>query len=249
MSRASQKSLKIENLFASINQKPILKGVNLTVAPGKITALMGPNGSGKSTLSHVVMSHPNYKITKGKINWQGKNITKLEPWQKARLGLFLAFQYPHEVPGVNMYEFLLTAHQAQRGKKSGHKEFETRLQSALKKLDLTEKFLERSLNEGFSGGEKKKAEILQLQVLQPKIAILDETDSGLDIDALKIIAKNIKSLVSPQTGFLVITHYQRLLNYLKPDIVHIMLDGKIVKTGKADLVKKLEKQGYAWLKK
>ena len=248
MPRAYKKSLTIENLAVKIDSKTIIKDLNLTVAPGQITALMGPNGSGKSTLAHVLMGHPDYHISHGKINWQGKNLKLLKSDQRAKLGLFLAFQYPLAIPGLSLYEFLLTADQAQHGKNTNQKNFNQRVKQALEVLNLSEKFLERSVNEGFSGGEKKKAEILQLQILQPKIAILDETDSGLDIDALKLIAKNVKKMVSPQTGFLVITHYPRLLHYLQPDRVAVMLAGKIVAHGNMTLAKKLEKQGYGWLK-
>lgn len=247
MTNIKSKILSIENLHGSIDDKKILRGINLDIKPGKIIALMGPNGSGKSTLAQILMGNPAYKVSKGKVNWQGKNILKLEPWQRAKLGLFLSFQYPYELPGVNMHEFLSTSYKAIHGDKDYQKNFEKYLQASLKSLNLSEKFLDRSVNEGFSGGEKKKNEILQLKLLRPKISVLDETDSGLDIDALKLIAKNINELKSPSQGFLVITHYQRLLNYLKPDEVHVILDGKIVKSGKADLVEKLEKKGYDWL--
>ncbi|MBN1779348.1 MAG: Fe-S cluster assembly ATPase SufC [Candidatus Buchananbacteria bacterium] len=250
MTRASQKSLKVKNLSAIIDGKKILNSVNLEILAGQITVLMGPNGSGKSTLSNVLMGQPGLGKITGITSWKNKNILKLEPWQRARLGLFLAFQYPYEVPGVNFYEFLLTAYQAKYGKNGSQSDFDQRLQKGLKDLSLPEKFLSRGLNEGFSGGEKKKAEILQLHVLRPEIAILDETDSGLDIDALKIIAKNIKQLaVKEKIGFLVITHYQRLLDYLNSNRVYVLHDGQMVESGGRVLIKKIETQGYNWLTK
>lgn len=248
MAKIVSKEMSVENLFASIGSKQILKGIDLKIKPGKIIALMGPNGSGKSTLSQVITGHPSYQADKGKVMWQGKNILKLDPDARAKMGLFLSFQYPHELPGVNMYDFLSTCYQSIYGNKKHKTDFDKKLNEALSALKLSSNFLDRSVNEGFSGGEKKKSEILQMKVLSPSIAILDETDSGLDIDALKLIAKNISELKSPKIGFLVITHYKRLLKYIKPDEVHIMLDGKIVKSGKYDLVDKLEKQGYGWLK-
>jgi len=248
MVKTRLKEISIENLYVSRDGKQILKGIDLKIKPGKIIALMGPNGSGKSTLSQVLMGDTAYEVSKGKVTWQGKNLLKLEPGERAKLGLFLSFQYPHELPGVNMYEFLSVAYQAIYGDKKHQSDFEADLGQAMKSLNLSDKFLDRSVNDGFSGGEKKKSEILQMKLLQPKIAILDETDSGLDIDALKLIAKNVKARLSSTTGFLVITHYQRLLKYLKPDEVHIILDGKIVRSGKYDLVAKLEKHGYGWIK-
>ena len=240
--------LSIKNLHAGLPGKPILNGVTLTVPAGKIVALMGPNGSGKSTLAQLLMGQPDYRVTSGTVRWHGKDLLKLKPWQRARAGLFLAFQYPFEVPGVNFYEFLLAAYQSVNGKQGSQAEFERRLKRSLRELRLYAKFLERGLNDGFSGGEKKKAEILQLRVLQPRLAILDETDSGLDIDALRLISRNVRSLRSPAISFLVITHYQRLLTYLKPDIVHVMVGGKIVASGGSALVKRLEKTGYEALK-
>ena len=240
--------LSIKNLHAGLPGKPILNGVTLTVPAGKIVALMGPNGSGKSTLAQLLMGQPDYRVTKGTVRWGSKDMLKLKNWERARAGLFLAFQYPFEVPGVNFYEFLLAAYQSVNGKQGSQAEFERRLKRSLRELRLDAKFLERGLNEGFSGGEKKKAEILQLRVLQPRLAILDETDSGLDIDALRLISRNVRSLRSPAISFLVITHYQRLLTYLKPDIVHVMVGGKIVASGGSALVKRLEKTGYEALK-
>ncbi len=246
---STQKILKIENIHASIDEVKILNGVNLEVPLGKITALMGPNGSGKSTLSHVLMGHPEYEVTKGKVTWKNKNILKLDPSERSKLGIFLAFQYPLEIPGVNFYDFLLSAYNAHMGKKATQDDFTTRLKDALASLQLDDSFLDRSLNEGFSGGEKKKAEILQLKILQPEIVIMDETDSGLDIDALKIIASNIRKLVSPKVGILVITHYQRLLNYLQPDDIYVMQKGQIVTQGGKEIVHNLEKHGYKWINK
>src|SRR3989338_771795 len=240
--------LSIKNLHAGLPGKPILNGVTLTVPAGKIVALMGPNGSGKSTLAQLLMGQPDYRVTKGTVRWGSKDMLKLKNWERARAGLFLAFQYPYEVPGVNFYEFLLAAYQSVNGKHGSQAEFERRLKRSLRELRLDAKFLERGLNEGFSGGEKKKAEILQLKVLQPRLAILDETDSGLDIDALRLISRNVRTLRSPAISFLVITHYQRLLTYLKPDIVHVMVGGKIVASGGSALVKRLEKTGYEALK-
>lgn len=239
--------LEIKNLQANIKNKPILKRVNLQISAGKIVALMGPNGSGKSTLSHILMGSPDYEVIGGSVVFAGKKILKMSPDQRARLGIFLAFQYPYEIPGLSVYHFLQTAVQAVRGTKFNSTDFKKELKVALSDLKLSENFLQRGLNEGFSGGEKKRMEILQLKILRPKLAILDETDSGLDIDALKLVASNVKSLVKKGMAALVITHYQRLLNFLPPDEVHIMQAGKIVKSGQRDLVKKLERQGYDWL--
>ncbi len=241
------KLLTIKNLQANIGDKPILQGVNLDIAAGKVVALMGKNGSGKSTLSHVLMGSPDYQVTGGQAVLAGKNILKLTPDERARLGIFLAFQYPYEIPGLSVYHFLQTAAQTVRGKKFNLEEFKQELESALSDLKLADSFLQRGLNEGFSGGEKKRMEILQLKILQPKLAILDETDSGLDIDALKLVAKNVKAMATTGMAVLVITHYQRLLNFLRPDEVHIMQAGRIIKSGNSDLVKKLERQGYDWL--
>ncbi len=241
--------LTIKNLHSQIEDKLILQGVNLTVAAGRVVALMGKNGSGKSTLAHVLMGNPDYQVTAGKVFFTGKNILNLSSDERARLGMFLAFQYPYEIPGLSVYHFLQTATQAVRGKKFNSSDFKQELKSALIDLKLSENFLQRGLNEGFSGGEKKRLEILQLKILRPKLAILDETDSGLDIDALKLVASNVQGLVKKGMAALVITHYQRLLNFLPPNQVQIMQSGKIVKSGSGDLVKKLERQGYDWLEK
>ncbi|NUM25079.1 MAG: Fe-S cluster assembly ATPase SufC [Candidatus Buchananbacteria bacterium] len=248
MATVVKKNLVIKRLRAGVDGKEILHQLDLVIKPGKVVALMGPNGSGKSTLAQVLMGNGDYQVLGGQVLWQGKNILKLKPDERAKLGLFMSFQYPYELSGINMYEFLSTSFAAIHGEKKHRVEFENRLYQSLKILQLSETYLNRSVNEGFSGGEKKKSEILQLLLLNPKIAILDETDSGLDIDALKLIAKSINGLRSATKGFLVITHYQRLLNYLKPDEVWVMLGGKIVKQGPVNLVKVLEKKGYDWLK-
>ncbi len=243
-------TMKIKNLRAGIDDKLILQGVNLEVKTGELVAIMGPNGSGKSTLAQVIVGSPFYQVKSGQILWRGRDILKLKPEERAQLGLFLAWQYPVELPGVNLYNFLLTAYQAVQGKRKVEREiFDQLLHEALIDLKLTDKFLNRSVNEGFSGGEKKKVEILQLKILRPKLAVLDETDSGLDIDALRVIAHNIKDLLRAGMGFLVITHYQRLLHYLQPDQVKVMLRGQIVKSGDAKLARQLERQGYQWLAK
>ena len=247
----SKLTMKIKNLKAGIDDKLILLGINLEVKTGRLVAIMGPNGSGKSTLAQVIAGSPFYQVKSGQILWRGENILKLPPEERAQLGLFLAWQYPVELPGVNLYDFLLTAYQSVQGreKKVERKNFDQLLEQALADLKLPNKFLQRSVNDGFSGGEKKKVEILQLKVLRPKLAILDETDSGLDIDALRIIARNIKDLLREGMGFLVITHYQRLLHYLQPDEVKVMLGGQIIKSGDARLARQLERKGYQWLVK
>lgn len=236
--------LKIEDLHVEIDGKEIVKGVNLEIKKGEVVALMGPNGSGKSTLSFAVMGHPKYKITKGKIILDGADITKDSVDVRARKGLFLSFQYPQEISGVTFASFLRGALNARNPeKKMQMMEFLKLLKEKMNFLKMPENFAERYLNEGFSGGEKKRAETLQLLILRPKIAILDETDSGLDIDSLKIVGECINS-VRKNTGILVITHYQRLLDYITPDKIHVMHDGKILKSGGKDLALKLEKEGY-----
>lgn len=243
--------LQVINLKASINDIIILNGVNLTLRSGEIHAIMGPNGSGKSTLSKVITGHPSYQILEGDILWQGKSIVDLPPEDRARLGIFLAFQYPIEIPGVSNIDFLRLAYNT-RQKEKHLPELDplSFLELATQKLqliDMDASFLSRSVNEGFSGGEKKRNEILQMALLDTQMAILDETDSGLDIDALKNVANGILQIKSPQTSLLVITHYQRLLNYIHPDFVHIMEKGKIVKTGDISLAERLEKQGYNYI--
>ncbi len=250
--------LEIKDLHASIEGKEILKGVDFSVKQGQIHAVMGPNGSGKSTLASAIMGHPKYKVSKGDILFDSESVLPLTPDARARKGLFLAFQYPFEVPGVSLATFLRTAYNAVRqGGKRGDLgqemvsviEFRKLLKEKLKLLDMDESFATRYLNDGFSGGEKKRCEILQLAVLQPKIAVLDETDSGLDIDSVKIVAEGVNRLVGPEMGVVIITHYQRILRYIKPDFVHILLDGRMVKSGGAELAEALEEKGYDWVKK
>lgn len=246
--------IMIRNLHAGVEGTEILKGVNLTVKQGEIHALMGPNGTGKSTLAYILMGHPKYEVTEGEVVFKGMNILELDPDERARLGLFLAFQYPVAIPGVSVANFLRTAINSRR--KADNPEdkgipipqFRTMLKEKMDLLKMDHEFAGRYLNEGFSGGEKKRAEILQMAALQPEIAILDETDSGLDIDALRIVSDGVNALRSDNLGVLVITHYQRILNYIKPDFVHIMLDGQIAESGGPDLALVLEEQGYDWVR-
>ncbi len=245
--------LVIKNLHVNVEGKPILKGVDLTVHKGKIHALMGPNGSGKSTLAYTLMGHPKYEVTEGEILFKGVNLLDLDPDERARMGVFLAFQYPVAIPGVSVANFLRSAINARRLSGNGGKaisvpEFRKLLMEKMKLLEMDPSFAGRYLNEGFSGGEKKRAEILQLAVLQPEIAILDETDSGLDIDALRIVASGVKAVAGPDMGILIITHYQRILNYIEPDYVHVMLNGRIVLSGGDDLAHELEQRGYDWVR-
>jgi Fe-S cluster assembly ATP-binding protein len=235
--------LDIQDLYVSIDGKEILKGFSLKVGPGEVHALMGPNGAGKSTLAKVLAGHPAYEITSGAIFFEGQNINELDPEERAKLGLFMSFQYPLEIPGVTNFQFLHASYTACKGTIT-EAEFEKILQQKMTLMNMKEEFKDRSLNEGFSGGEKKRNEILQMAVLEPKMAILDETDSGLDIDAMKIVADGVKKLQNSERGLLLITHYQRLLDYIKPDFVHVVIDGKIVETGTSELALKLEKQGY-----
>jgi Fe-S cluster assembly ATP-binding protein len=247
-------ALEIRNLHVSVEDKPILKGVNLIVKQGEIHALMGPNGTGKSTLAYTLMGHPNYAVTAGQIIFKGIDLLELEPDERARLGLFLAFQYPVAIPGVSVANFLRTAINARRralnpeDKGIPIPEFRKLLKTKMDLLQMPHDFAGRYLNEGFSGGEKKRAEILQLATLDPEIAIMDETDSGLDIDALKVVANGVNTLAGPDLGVLVITHYQRVLNYIKPHFVHVMLSGRIVESGGADLALHLEEHGYDWVR-
>ena len=246
--------LDIRNLHASVDGKEILKGVNLVVRQGEVHALMGPNGTGKSTLAYALMGHPNYTVTEGEVWFKGQNILGLEPDQRSHLGMFLAFQYPVAIPGVSVANFLRTAinshRKAQNAEDKGIPmlEFRKMLKERMDLLQMDHAFAGRYLNEGFSGGEKKRAEVLQMAALQPEIAVMDETDSGLDIDALRIVAEGVNALSGPKLGVLVITHYQRILNYIKPDYVHIMMNGKIVETGGAELAHHLEEHGYDWLR-
>jgi Fe-S cluster assembly ATP-binding protein len=246
--------LNVKNLHVSIEDKEILKGVNLTVNQGEVHALMGPNGTGKSTLAYTLMGHPNYDITDGEVWFRGQNILDLKADERGRLGIFLAFQYPVAIPGVSVANFLRTAINARRKAENPEDkgipipEFRKLLKTQMDLLNMDHNFAGRYLNEGFSGGEKKRAEILQMAALKPEIAILDETDSGLDIDALRIVSEGVNSIKGPDLGVLVITHYQRILNYINPDVVHIMLDGRIVETGGADLALHLEENGYDWVR-
>ena len=245
--------LKIENLHASINETQILKGLNLEIKKGEIHAIMGTNGSGKSTLSKVLTGHPAYTVNNGNILFENQDINKLSPEERSQLGIFLAFQYPVEIPGVSNEEFLRIAYNLKQ-KSLGKKEldpieFFEILQTKLKDATLNITFLNRNVNEGLSGGEKKRNEILQMAVLDPSLAILDETDSGLDIDALRNLSQGINNFMTPDKSLILITHYQRLLDYIKPDFIHIMHEGKIIKTGDASLALILEEKGYEWLLK
>lgn len=243
--------LEIKDLHVEIEGKKILKGVNLKVDSGKTYALMGPNGSGKSTLANVLMGHPKYKITSGEILFNGKSLTDLSPDERAKLGIFLSFLYPKEISGVSLSNFLRTAYNSVKEKKLSLLEFRKLLEDNATELDVGRDFLTRYLNEGFSGGEKKRAEILQMLILNPRLAILDETDSGLDIDALKIVSKGINKFkdLSEDKCVLIITHYKRILDYINPDKVFIMVDGKIVLEGNRDVVDSLEEKGYGWILK
>ena len=240
---------EIKELTASVEGKPILNGVNLVINRGETHALMGPNGSGKSTLANVIMGHPGYEVTGGSILFKGQNVVELAPEERARLGLFLAFQYPLAIPGVTVAQFLKASVDAIRGdRKVKSAEFLKELRENMAYLEIDQVFLNRFLNDGFSGGEKKRMEILQMLTLKPAIAVMDETDSGLDIDALKIVSKGVNKLVGPQLGLLVITHYERLLKYIKPDHLHIFIKGRIALSGGPELVRQLEEKGYDWVR-
>ncbi|MGY3750839.1 Fe-S cluster assembly ATPase SufC [Vagococcus acidifermentans] len=241
--------LEIKNLHVSIEDKEILKGVNLTMKTGEIHAIMGPNGTGKSTLSAAIMGNPNYTVTEGEIYLDGEDVLEMEVDERARAGLFLAVQYPSEIPGISNAEFMRAAINSKRDddNKISVMDFLKKLDEKMALLDMPEEMAERYLNEGFSGGEKKRNEILQLLMLEPTFAVLDEIDSGLDIDALQVVSKGVNQMRGDDFGALIITHYQRLLNYITPDVVHIMMDGKIVMTGDADLAKRLEAEGYKGL--
>ena len=243
-----QDILEIKNLHARITEKEILKGVNLTIKSGEVHAIMGPNGTGKSTLSKVVMGHPKYQVTEGEILFNGKNINSLSVDERARLGLFLAYQNPIEVPGVTNSDFIREAMKANGSNLSLFK-FIKEYDKACADLEMPEGLAQRNLNQGFSGGEMKRNEILQMKMLKPKFAILDEIDSGLDVDALRIVGENVSSMVSDSFGCLLITHYERLLDYIKPNYVHVMINGKIVKTGGHELIEKIDQEGYRWVQK
>ncbi len=243
--------ISIKNLHVSVGDKPILKGVNLEIPAGEVHAIMGPNGAGKSTLSHVLSGKAGYTVTEGTVTYKGQDLLALEPEMRAREGVFLAFQYPVEIPGVSNIYLLKAALNAMR-KHRGEEEvdaldFLTLVKDKIKRLEMDEKFLYRAVNEGFSGGEKKRNEILQAAILEPSLCILDETDSGLDIDALKVVAAGVNALRDEARSFLMITHYQRLLDYIKPDFVHVLADGKIVKSGGPELALELEAKGYHWV--
>ena len=236
--------LIIKDLHVSVEGKRILNGIDLVIKKGQVTALMGPNGSGKSTLAYTLMGHPRYVVEKGEAIYKEKNILELSPDERAKLGIFLSFQYPQEIPGVPVASFLRTAYNAVKQQQISVPDFVKLLKQKMELLKIDQAFSRRYLNEGFSGGEKKRTEILQLAVLQPEMAILDETDSGLDIDSLKVVANGINSLIGTNIGILIITHYQRILDYIKPDKIHIMVNGKIVKSGGKELAHELEEKGY-----
>jgi Fe-S cluster assembly ATP-binding protein len=241
---AHEMLLDIEGLKVAVEGKQILNGVELKVGKGEIHAIMGPNGSGKSTLANALMGHPRYQVTGGSVRFLGEDILGLTPDARAQRGMFLAFQYPTAIPGVTMVNFLRQAMKARRGEDVPIREFREKLFATLRLLKMDEQFARRYVNEGFSGGEKKRAEVLQLGILQPKLAIMDETDSGLDIDALRTVAEGVNALMTPELGVVLITHYQRLLNYIKPQFVHILYQGRIIESGGAELALRLEEEGY-----
>ena len=244
----SDTNLVISDLHVNVGDKEILRGVDLTVEQGKVHALMGPNGSGKSTLAYALAGHPRYRVTAGRVTFQDEDVLSLTPDERARQGMFLAMQYPVEVPGVSVTNFLRTALNAVREEDVPVREFARELREQMKLLNMDPKFAERSLNEGFSGGEKKRHEILQMALLRPALAILDETDSGLDIDALKVVSEGVNRMRGPDLGVLLITHYTRILRYIAPDVVHVMLGGRIVQTGGRELADELEERGYERLR-
>lgn len=243
--------LEIKNLYASVDDTPILNGVDLKVNAGEIHAIMGPNGAGKSTLAKILAGHPAYEVVEGEVWFKGQNILEMEPEERAHLGLFMSFQYPVEIPGVSNSQFLRIAYNAKRKARQeseiSEADFEKLLDEKMKLMEIRPEFRLRNVNENFSGGEKKRNEILQMAVLDPELAILDETDSGLDIDAMRVVSRGVNQIMHPEMGLLLITHYQRLLDYIKPHFVHVMLGGKIVQSGGPDLALELEEKGYDWL--
>ena len=240
--------LKIENLHVEIDGNEIVKGLDLEVGRGELHAIMGPNGSGKSTLANVLMGHPRYEVTEGSVTYEGEDVLELEPDERAKMGMFLAFQYPSEVPGVSVANFLRTAVNSVREEELSPMEMYKLLQEKMAVMRMDPKFAERYLNEGFSGGEKKRNEILQMLMLEPRLAIMDETDSGLDIDALQVVARGVNELRGPEFSAVIITHYQRILRYIQPDRVHVMLDGRLVTSGGKELADVLEDKGYDWVR-
>jgi Fe-S cluster assembly ATP-binding protein len=240
--------LKIENLHVEVDGNEIVKGLDLEVGQGELHAIMGPNGSGKSTLANVLMGHPRYEVTEGSVTFEGEDVLEFEPDERAKLGMFLAFQYPSEVPGVSVANFLRTAVNSVREEVLSPMEMYKLLQEKMAVMRMDPKFAERYLNEGFSGGEKKRNEILQMLMLEPRLAIMDETDSGLDIDALQVVARGVNEMRGPDFSAVVITHYQRILRYIEPDHVHVMLDGRLVTSGGKELAEELEEKGYDWVR-
>ena len=236
--------LVIDDLHASVEGTEILKGVSLTVDRGEIHALMGPNGSGKSTLANVLLGHPDYEVTAGRILYKGEDVTEWSPDQRGRAGMFLAFQYPEEIPGVSVVNFLRAALSNRTGTDYTVLELRLRVMEVMKELGMDVSFADRYLNEGFSGGERKRNEVLQMAVLEPELAVMDETDSGLDIDALRTVSEGVKKVAAPERGFLIITHYQRMLDYITPDVVHVFVGGRVAATGGADLAARIEEEGY-----
>jgi len=249
MTNATPAALEVRGLHATVEGKEILRGIDLTVRQGEIHALMGPNGSGKSTLSNVIMGRPGYVVTEGSVVLNGEDITVLTADERAKRGLFLAMQYPTEIPGVSVVNFLRTAYQSTKGTQVSALEFRKHMKTQMERLGVEDSMVQRYVNQGFSGGEKKRNEVLQLAVLEPQIALLDETDSGLDIDSLKLVAESVNELVGPELGVLVITHYQRMLNYITPQYVHVMMQGKIVKSGGPELSHQLEDKGYEGIRR
>lgn len=243
--------LEIKDLQATVDGNPILKGVNLTLKPGEIHAIMGPNGAGKSTLAKVLAGHPSYEVTGGEVWFKGQDLLEMEPEERAHAGFFMSFQYPVEIPGVSNMQFLRMAYNAKQKalglKDLSEEDFEKLFDETMKQMEIRPEFKQRNVNENFSGGEKKRNEILQMALLNPDLAVLDETDSGLDIDAMRIVARGVNQLMNPKRGLLLITHYQRLLDYIKPTYVHVMVDGRIVQTGGPELALELEEKGYDWV--